>query len=379
MTSVATGRDFRMIARRRLPHFLFEYYDGAAFDGITLQANEADLAGTELRQRVLRDVSKISLTTSYWGNPLEMPVILGPVGLAGLAASRGEVQAARAARSAGIPFVLSSTSICSLSEVEETAVPWFQLYMVRDRKFVARMIEWAKELGCVTLVLTVDLPVLGRRWADGRSGLSDPGLRGKLRRSAQILRRPSWAMQVGGGGRPHTLGNIAHFLGAGTDLQRCMAWTTANIEAALDWTALDWVREQWPGKLIVKGVMDLEDGRLARERGADALVVSNHGGRQLDGVRSTARALSSIASELKGKIPLFVDGGVRTGADVVRMLALGADGVFLGRLWLFALAAAGETGVKRMLSLLAEEMLITMALIGCTSVTEIDRGCLDQC
>lgn len=370
----ASAHEFRDLARRSLPHFLFEYYDGAAFEARTANANIADLGRVELRQRVLRDVSAIDTATQVLGASLSMPVALSPVGLAGMAARRGEAQAARAAATQGIPFALSTTSLCELGEIAAVAPPWFQLYMIRDRGFVSELLQHALGLGCTTLLLTVDLPILGIRWRDGSSGLNQRGPAGEARRLFQAMRRPGWAWDVGLRGRPHNLGNFARAIGRNASMADCMAFSNANLDAALDARAIRWVREQWPGRLVVKGVLEPEDARMALDLGADALVVSNHGGRQLDGVTSTAKALVRIADALGGTMPLLVDGGVRTGLDVLRMLALGADCVMLGRPWVYALAAGGEPAVSRLLQLLELELRIAMALTGCTTISAINRS-----
>lgn len=380
MDRIATARDFREVARRRLPHFLFEYYDGAAFDGVTAAANEADLLKVELRQHVLRDVSDITTDTAVLGEALALPLVLSPVGLAGMAARRGEVQAARAAQSRGITIALSTTSVCRLDEVAAVRPPWFQLYMVRDRGFVATMMEQAAALGCDTLVLTVDLPALGTRWRDRRSGLYARGLAGAVRRGAQTVLRPRWLADVGLGGRPHNLGTIARHLGRDDlALADCMTFVNANMEARLDPSTLAWVRERWHGKLIIKGVMEIESARLALDGGADALVVSNHGGRQLDGVASTARALPRIAKALDGRATLLVDGGIRTGLDLLRMIALGADAVMIGRPWIYALAAGGEAGVAMLIDTMAAELRIAMALTGCRCIADITPDAIRTC
>ncbi|NWK98736.1 L-lactate dehydrogenase [Sphingobium lactosutens] len=372
-----SAEDFRARARRKLPHFLFEYYDGAAFDGLTAERNRHDLHAMELRQRVLCDVSGISTATHLLGEAVSLPLALSPVGLAGMAARRGEVLAAKAARSRNIPMALSTTSVCPLDEVAAVKPPWFQLYMVRDRGFVADMLDWAVAQGCTTLLFTVDLPVLGTRWRDHRSGLNQAGLTGALRRYGQMLARPRWAAQVGVTGGPHNLGNIAHHLGRRrASLADCMAYTSANMEACLDWSALDWVRHRWPGTLVVKGIMEGEDARLALGGGADAIIISNHGGRQLDGAASTVRALRRVVDHLEGRLPLLVDGGVRTGLDMLRMLAVGATGVMLGRPWVYALAAGGQAGVERLIDILEQELRIAMALCGCRSVQDISRDIL---
>ena len=374
----ASVSDYRALAKARLPHFLFEYLDGGSYDEITLQRNVADLRSVTLRQRVLRDVSSIDLSTELFDTRWSIPVGLGPVGLSGLYARRGEVQAARAAAAAGVPFSLSTLSACSIDEVAtKTRSPfWFQLYIVKDREFVRDMIARAKQAGCGALLLTVDLAVPGTRYRDYRSGLSGLG-RGRMARASQVLTRPDWAWDVAMRGRPMTFGNLESLLGAGAALSDLMGWVGRNFDAGVTWKDVEWVRSQWDGPLVIKGVLDPEDAREAAERGADALVVSNHGGRQLDGVLSSARALPSVAEAIAGRIAVLVDGGVRSGLDVVRMLALGADFVLLGRAWAYALAARGQSGVAHVLQLIDAEMRVAMALTGCTNIREIDSQVLD--
>ncbi|HEY0411704.1 MAG TPA: FMN-dependent L-lactate dehydrogenase LldD [Allosphingosinicella sp.] len=364
--------DFRELARRRLPPFLFEYIDGGSYSEITLRRNVEDLQAVVLRQRVLRDVSTIDLTTTLFGREMAMPVGLSPVGLAGMNARRGEVQAARAAEAAGIPFCLSTVSACGLEEVAAgVSHPfWFQLYAIRDRGFLRDLIGRAKALGCDGLLFTVDLPIPGVRYRDHRSGLAGaPGALGGLRRLAQALTHPRWAWDVGIRGRPHILGNVAPLLGASSGLEDFLGWIAANFDPSLTWRDLEWLRAEWTGPLLIKGILDAEDARQAVAAGADGIVVSNHGGRQLDGVVSTAQALPAIAEAVGGRTTLLVDGGVRSGLDVVRMLALGADGVLLGRAWAWALAAGGERGVARLIEIIEAEMRIAMALTGATSVS----------
>jgi L-lactate dehydrogenase (cytochrome) len=365
--------DYRALARRRLPHFLFEYLDGGSYNELTLRRNIEDLQSVALRQRVLRDVSAIDLGTSLFGREWAMPVGLGPVGLAGLYARRGEVQAARAAASANVPFALSTVGACSLREVAACGhVPWYQLYFVKDRGFVADMIATAKELGCGALVLTVDLAVPGSRYRDTRAA------GGGLRRMVELLARPDWLWDVGVHGRPHSLGNLEPIVGKRAPLSDFQAWIHANFDASVTWKDVEWVRRQWPGPLVIKGIMEAEDAHAAVESGADGLVVSNHGGRQLDGVLSTARALPRIAEIVAGRLPMLVDGGVRSGLDVVRMLALGADFVLLGRAWAYALAAAGGAGVSQALRLIEGEMRVAMALTGVTDVGQIGPDLIDH-
>jgi L-lactate dehydrogenase (cytochrome) len=373
MRKAASVSDYRALAKSRLPHFLFEYLDGGSYDEETLRHNVADLRSIALRQRVLRDVSAIDLTAELFGRRWKMPVGLGPVGLAGLYARRGEVQAARAAAAANVPFTLSTVGGCSLREVAATGhVPWYQLYFVKDRGFVAGMIERAREAGCGALVLTVDLAVPGSRYRDARAA------GGGVRRNAELLARPGWLWDVGLRGRPHSLGNLEEIVGARAPLADFQAWIQANFDPSVTWRDVEWVRKQWNGPLVIKGLLDPEDAREAAASGADAIVVSNHGGRQLDGALSSARALPRVADAVAGKMRILADGGVRSGLDVVRMLALGADFVLLGRAWAYALAARGGAGVTHVLSLIEAEMRVAMALTGCTTVSQLDANTIDR-
>jgi len=379
MRRAANVSDYRALAKARLPHFLFEYLDGGSYDEVTLKRNVEDLQSVALRQRVLRDVSSIDLSTELFGHRWEMPVGLGPVGLYGLYARRGEVQAAKAAAAAGIPLALSTLSACSIGEVAKGAGQgfWFQLYIVKDRGFVSDMIAQAREAGCTALLLTVDLAVPGTRYRDYRSGLSG-SIRGRASRTRQVLARPDWAWDVAVHGRPLTLGNLEPLLGSGAALEDLMGWVGRNFDASVSWKDVEWVRDQWKGPLIIKGILDPDDAREVVANGADGLVVSNHGGRQLDGVTSTARALPAIANAVAGRIAVLADGGVRSGLDVVRMLALGADFVLMGRAWAYALAARGQAGVDHVLKLLDAEMRVAMALTGCTSISQIDAQILER-
>ncbi len=377
----ASISDYREAARRRLPKFLFEYIDGGAFDEETLRRNQADLRAIALRQRVLTGAADIDLTTELFGEALAMPVALGPIGLAGLTARRGEVQAARAAEKAGIPFCLSTVSACALDEVRAgvTRPFWFQLYMIRDRGFMADLIAQAKAVGVTRLVFTVDMPIPGTRYRDYRSGMAGaPGLMGDVRRVGQALLRPDWAYDVGLRGRPHALGNVAPVLGPNSGLEDFFAWMRGNFDPTVTWKDLEWVRDNWQGPLILKGVLDPRDAEQAVALGADGVIVSNHGGRQLDGALSTARALPSVVAAVDGRIKVLADGGIRSGLDVLRMMALGADGVLLGRAWAFALAAGGEAGVTRVLELMAAEMRVAMTLTGLTSIAQISRDAIDS-
>lgn len=371
--------DYREAARRRLPHFLFEYFDGGSYAEQTLRANIEDLQRIALRQRVLNDVSMIDLSTTLFGQSLSMPVALGPIGLAGMAARRGEVQAARAAAAKGVPFTLSTVSACSLAEVARGCPTpfWFQLYMVRDRGFLRALLEEASAAACPVLVFTVDMPLPGARYRDVRSGLSGaPGLAGQLRRAGQAMRRPRWAWDVGLNGRPHQLGNVAPLLGPKSGLEDFLGWMKDNFDASVTWGDLDFVRKHWKGPIVIKGILDADDARRAAGAGVDGIIVSNHGGRQLDGVPSVARALPTIADAVGDRLTIMADGGVRSGLDVVRMLALGARGVLLGRAWAFALAADGERGVRHVLDLIEAEMRVAMALTGVTDIDKIGPGIL---
>lgn len=375
----ASTLDYRELARRRLPKFLFEYIDGGSYAELTLRRNVADLEKIALRQRVLRNVSSLDLSTTLFGQTLALPLALAPIGLAGLNARRGEVQAARAAEQSGVPFCLSTVSACTLAEVAKgTARPfWFQLYMIRDRAFMRDLLQQARDVRCSALVFTVDMPVPGSRYRDYRSGLAGaPGLLGGLRRFWQGAMRPRWAWDVGICGRPHSLGNVAPVLGKSTGLEDFFAWMRNNFDSTVTWRDLEFIRSEWRGPLIVKGILDVEDAVAAQSLGADGIVVSNHGGRQLDGVLSTARALPPIVDKLGLSLPVLVDGGIRSGLDVIRMLALGARGVLLGRVWAYAHAAAGYDGVVHLLKLIEAEMRVAMALTGVTRIDAIDRTIL---
>jgi L-lactate dehydrogenase (cytochrome) len=377
MKQAANVGDYRALAKARLPHFLFEYLDGGSYDEVTLRRNVEDLRSVPLKQRVLRDVSSIDLSTVLFGKPWAMPVGLGPVGLSGLYARRGEAQAARAAHAAGIPFTLSTLSACAIAEVARAAPLWFQLYIVKDRGFVREMIAQAREAGCGALLLTVDLAVPGTRYRDYRAGLSgSSGTSARLRRLGQVASRPGWAWDVAARGRPLSLGNIEPMVGSGAALSDLMGWVAQNFDPGVTWKDVEWVRREWKGPLVIKGILDPDDAREAAASGADGIVVSNHGGRQLDGVSSTARALPRVVDAIAGCIPVLADGGVRSGLDVVRMLALGADFVLLGRAWAYALAGAGGAGVAHVLKLIEAEMRVAMALTGHTTIAEIRQDTL---
>lgn len=372
----ASVADYRELSRRKVPHFLFEYIDGGSYAQVTLGRNVTDLEKISLRQRVLCDVSQINLSTTLFGQKLAMPVALAPVGLAGLNARRGECQAVRAANAAGVPFTLSTVSACSLEEVAAAATRpfWFQLYMLRDRGFMREMIQRAKAVNCPVMLFTVDLPLPGSRYRDVRSGLSGANnIKGAIRRMWQVVKRPGWAWDVGINGRPLSLGNLGGVIGADAPVSDFLAWLGTNFDPSAMWGMLDFIRSEWDRPLVIKGILDPADALQAAKLGADGIVVSNHGGRQLDGALSSARALPAIADAVGGSLTVLADGGVRSGLDVVRMLALGAHGVLIGRPWVYALGGRGEAGVSHILQLIEAEMRVAMALTGTTSINQIDR------
>ncbi|MDJ0277817.1 FMN-dependent L-lactate dehydrogenase LldD [Sphingomonas sp. 2R-10] len=373
---IAAPTDYREAARRRLPPFLFHYIDGGAYAEHTLRHNVSDLSQVELRQRVLRDVADLRLDTELFGTTLAMPVVLAPVGLTGMYARRGEVQAARAAAAKGVPFTLSTVSVCAIREVQDasSAPIWFQLYVLKDRGFMRDALERAQAARVTTLVFTVDMPVPGARYRDAHSGMSGPNA--AFRRMVQAATHPRWAWDVGLHGRPHDLGNISTYRGTPTKLEDYIGWLGANFDPSIAWRDLEWIRDLWQGSIVIKGILDPDDAQDAVRFGADGIVVSNHGGRQLDGVLSTARALPPIADRVKGQIRILADSGIRSGLDVVRMLALGADATLIGRAFIYALAAGGEAGVTKLLSLIEAEMRVAMALTGVRSIAEIDRSAL---
>jgi len=377
----ASVNDYRAFARKRLPRFLFDYIDGGSYAEVTLHRNVSDLQDIALRQRVLRDMGALDLSTELFGQRLSLPVALAPVGLAGMNARRGECQAVRAAEAMGVPFTLSTVSACSLDEVAGAASRpfWFQLYMIRDRGFMRDLLAQAAAQACSALVFTVDMPVPGSRYRDYHSGLAgSPGLKGAIRRTWQGAMRPRWAWDVGIMGRPHALGNVAPVLHGKTGIEDFFAWMRNNFDPSIHWRDLDFIRSEWKGPLIIKGLLDAEDARQAAELGADGIIVSNHGGRQLDGALSSARALPPIADAVGDRLTVLADGGVRSGLDVLRLLALGAKGVLIGRPWVYALAARGQAGVEHVLRLIEAELRVAMTLTGTRSIAEVDRTIIAQ-
>lgn len=375
---VSAPSDYREAARRRLPRFLFDYIDGGAVAENTMNANATELASVALRQRVLCGAGEPTLATTILDASWAMPVALGPVGATGMYARRGEVQAARAASRAGIPYTLSTVSVCSIEEVESQAsgALWSQLYVLKDRGYMRNALERAWAAGMKTLVFTVDMPIPGSRYRDNRSGMSGP--HATLRQYLQACTHPRWAMNVGLAGRPLSFGNIEAYTGHKMTMDDYMGFISNNFDPSIAWHDLEWIRDSWQGKLIIKGILDADDARNAVRLGADGIVVSNHGGRQLDGAIPTARALPRVVDAVGDDLTVLADSGVRSGVDVIRLLALGAKGVLLGRAYIYALAAAGEAGVAHLLRLFAEDMKVTMTLTGATSPSAISLDCLDR-
>lgn len=375
---ISSAADYRAAAKRKLPRFLFDYIDGGAYAEHTMRANGSDLAEIGLRQRILRNVDNLSLKTRVFGQELAMPVILSPVGLTGMYARRGEVQAAKAAANKGIPFCLSTVSVCSTEEVasQSPQAIWFQLYVLKDRGFMRNALERAQAAGVTTLVFTVDMPTPGARYRDAHSGMSGPYA--STRRMLQAVTKPQWALDVGLLGRPHDLGNISKYLGKPTTLEDYVGWLANNFDPSISWKDLEWIREFWKGPMIIKGILDPQDAKDAVSFGADGIVVSNHGGRQLDGVLSTTKALPPIAQAVGDDLTVLVDSGIRSGLDVVRMLALGAKACLLGRSTAYALAAEGQSGVENLLDIFAKEMRVAMTLTGVTAIDQIDPTTLVQ-
>ena len=375
----ASVADWRRRAAQRLPRFLFDYIDGGASDERTLAANVQDFAALRLRQRVLVDVAQVDTRATLAGQPCALPLALAPIGLAGMAARRGEAQAARAAHAAGVPFTLSTVGICPISEVAAAAgtPPWFQLYMLRDRGAVRALLDGAWAAGCRTLVFTVDLPLPGMRLRDIRHGMAASGARPALIRAAQVLARPGWVQDVALRGQPLRFGNLTAQVPGARDLGAFKAWVDAQFDPSVTWQDIDWLRGQWKGRLLLKGILDVQDAQAAVQVGADGIVVSNHGGRQLDSVASTAAKLPAIAQAVGAQTEVLVDGGVRSGVDVFKALALGARGVLIGRPWVWALAAQGEAGVRTLLAQWQRELLLAMTLAGVTRVADIGPQHLD--
>ena len=375
-----TSTDYRRLAEKRLPRFLFDYVDGGANEERTMAANVADLASLRIRQRVMRDVSAIDTATTLAGQNASMPLALAPVGMAGMFARRGEVQGIRAADQAGVPFTLSTVGICPIEEIRAAAAGpfWFQLYMMRDREVVERLLARARAGGCTALLFTVDLAVPGLRYRDFRNGmLGRDTLRAKLARARQLGTRPGWIRDVGILGKPHSFGSLSDVVPDPTDLQAYKAWIDAQFDPRVTWKDIEWLRSIWGGKLYIKGVLEPDDARAAADVGADGVVVSNHGGRQLDSVASTASKLPGVAAAVGERVEVLVDGGIRGGIDVLKAVALGARGVLIGRPWIWAMAGAGQQGLSDLLAGFKLELQVAMALAGVTRIADIDHSVLD--
>ena len=372
--------DYRELARRRLPKMFFEYIDGGSYAEVTLKRNVEDFANLVLRQRVMRDMSDLDTSIETLGQRYRIPVGLSPVGMAGMYGRRGEVQAARAAASGGVPFCLSTMGICGVEEVARAGVPpWFQLYVLKDRGYMRELLHRAKAAGSPVLVLTVDLPLPGARYRDVRSGFRGlTGLRAFLNQAQDGLTHPRWLWDVWVNGRPHSLGSVAGALQSGGGAGDFLTWIANNFDRSITWADLDWIRAAWDGPLVIKGVLDREDARDAVKAGAQGIVVSNHGGRQLDGVRSSISALPPIVDAVGSDLELYLDGGVRSGLDVLKACALGAKACFVGRAWAYALGAGGQAAVARMLETLRAELEVAMVLTGCRSIRDAGRDLLDH-
>lgn len=379
MLTPASINDYRELARRRLPRQLFDYVDGGSYDELTLAANRADLQSIKLRQRVMCDVSQTDTCVEVLGQSIKLPLALAPIGLAGLMARRGEVQAARAAEKAGVPFCLSTVSLCSIEEVQQaTTKPfWFQLYMMRDRGYVRELLQRAEKAGCSALVFTLDLAVMGSRYRDIRNGMSGGlTLAGKFVKAWDTARRLGWLSNVALAGRPLVFGNLAAAVPSGKNLFDFKRWVDAQFDASVTWRDLDFVRENWCGPIVLKGILDLDDARSAAGIGADAIIVSNHGGRQLDSALSSIAALPAIVDAVGDRLDVLLDSGIRSGQDIAKALALGARATLIGRPWVWALAARGESGVSEVLDILARELQVTLALLGQPRADRLDPAVL---
>jgi L-lactate dehydrogenase (cytochrome) len=375
MSKIVNFAGFRAQAKRRLPHFLFEYIDGGSYDEHTLRRNVDDFKAVTLRQRVLRDVSSPRTATNLFGREMAMPVMLAPLGVMGFYRRRGETQVVRAAEAAGIPMILSTMSCCPVEEVRAAATRpfWMQLYIIRDRGFMKALLQKLEAAGIDTLFLTVDLAINGIRYRDRIGGLA--GSQSLLKRPGRlfdILFHPAWALDVGVLGRPLIIGNVAPAMPQGAGLEQFQAWVARNFDPSVTYKDIAWLRENWKGKLVLKGITDSGDAARAADEGMDGIVVSNHGGRQLDGSLSSIAALPKVRDAVAGRMPILLDGGVRSGLDVLRALALGADSVLLGRALAYSLAAGGQAGVTSMLGIIKEELEVAMALTGQSDVRALD-------
>ncbi|HAV37131.1 MAG TPA: L-lactate dehydrogenase [Massilia sp.] len=376
MSIITTIEDLRVLARRRVPRMFYDYADAGSWTESTYRANESDFAAIKFRQRVAVNLVDRSLKSTMVGQEVAMPVALAPTGLTGMQHADGEILAARAAEKIGVPFTLSTMSICSIEDVAaRTTKPfWFQLYVMKDRDFINRLIDRAKAANCSALVLTLDLQVLGQRHKDIRNGMTAPP-KLTIPNLMNLATKPRWCLNMLRTPRRH-FGNIVGHAKSVSDMSSLSSWTSQQFDPALSWKDVEWIKERWGGKLIIKGIMDSEDARLCVESGADALIVSNHGGRQLDGAPSSIRALPEIVDAVGKQIEVHMDGGIRSGQDVIRALALGAKGVYIGRPFLYGLGAMGEAGVARCLEIIRNELDLTMAFCGLRDVRQVDRNIL---
>jgi L-lactate dehydrogenase (cytochrome) len=373
----ASVSDYRTLAKKRLPRMIFDYIDGGAFEEETLRANCADLQKLALKQKVLHDVSKLDTSTEIFGQKLSLPLITAPIGLAGMMACRAETMGVRAAEKAGIPFTLSTVGICSIEEVKRAATKpfWFQLYMMRDRGVVRELLARAADAGCSALLFTVDLPVLGTRYRDIRNGMGQKlHPLARARYGWNIAAHYHWVYNVALKGRPLMFGNLNNAVKSAKSLVEQLAWTATALDPSVTWKDLEWVRAQWKGPLILKGVLDADDAREAVKTGADGIVVSNHGGRQLDAAASTISVLPKIVDAVGSQTTVLMDGGIRSGQDITRALALGARACLIGRAWVYGVAARGEKGVTAVIETMRRELRTSMALIGKKSIAEIDSS-----
>ena len=376
MSVITTIEDLRVLAQKRVPRMFYDYADSGSWTESTYRANSDDFQKIKLRQRVAVNMENRSTATRMVGQEAKMPVCIAPVGLTGMQSADGEIKAARAAERFGIPFTLSTMSICSIEDVaaHTTAPFWFQLYMMRDRDAMVRMIERCKKARCSALVLTLDLQVIGQRHKDLKNGLTAPP-RPTVANILNLMTKPRWCLGMAGT-RRRTFGNLVGHVKAVTNMKSLASWTNEQFDPTLSWADVAWVKQQWGGKLILKGIMDVEDAQLAAASGADAIVVSNHGGRQLDGAPSSIEALLAIVAAVGDQMEVWMDGGIRSGQDVLKAWALGARGTMIGRAMVYGLGAMGEEGVYKALQIIHKELDVTMAFCGHTDIQNVDRGIL---
>lgn len=376
MTVITNIEDLRVLAEKRVPRMFYDYADSGSWTESTYRANETDFQKIKLRQRVAVNMENRSTATKMVGINVKMPVAIAPVGLTGMQHADGEIKAAKAAEKFGIPFILSTMSICSIEDVaaNTTAPFWYQLYMMRDREAMAAMIERTRKAGCTALVLTLDLQVIGQRHKDLKNGLTAPP-KPTLANIINLMTKPRWCLGMAGT-RRHTFGNLVGHVKGVSDMRSLSAWTNEQFDPTLSWADVAWVKERWGGKLILKGIQDVEDAKLAVESGADAIVVSNHGGRQLDGAQSSIEALPAIVAAVGEDIEVWMDGGIRSGQDVLKAWALGARGTLIGRAMVYGLGAMGEAGVTKALQIIHKELDVTMAFCGRTDIQSVDKSIL---